>query len=107
MNGFPDTCMFSRLTYFNLVCGVAIDLMHCVYLGVTRMLLSLRFDTNNHQYPWYCGSQIETLEKQLLSIKPPREVMKCPRGFKMRRKGKLNNKYDISNHTYTMYMHTA
>ena len=109
MNGFQDTCMFSRLTYFNLVFGVAIDPMHCVYLGVTRMLLSLWFDTNNHKYPWYCGSQVETLEKQLLSIKPPKEVMKCPRGFKMRKywKGKWNNKYDSSIHTYTMYMHTA
>jgi hypothetical protein len=36
---------------FDIVCGFAVDYMHCVLLGVTRTLSSLGFDSEHHNEP--------------------------------------------------------
>ena len=42
-----------RLPEFDVIKGCPVDYMHCVFLGVTRKLLSLWFDPKHHHNEWY------------------------------------------------------
>ena len=64
MNVFP---------HFDIVKGVAIDTMHGVYEGVTKMLMTLWFHTKG---PWYIGNRVKEVDELLLSIRPPAELSK-------------------------------
>ena len=39
---------------YNIVQGNVIDYMHCVLLGVTKMLLQLWFNSKHSHELWYC-----------------------------------------------------
>ena len=44
----------SVLTTLSDFCqNVIIDYMHCVLLGVVRLLISLWFDSRHHKDPWF------------------------------------------------------
>ena len=43
---------------FSLVSGVVVDDLHALYLGVTRTLLSLWFDSKSKGKPFYIGDQV-------------------------------------------------
>lgn len=52
---------------FDIIHGVAIDYMHCVLLGITKMLLSLWTDKSYSSQPWYLGQEnIKILEQRYL-----------------------------------------
>ena len=40
---------------FDIVGGVAIDAMHCVFLGVVKQLVCQRLNSKNSGSRWYCG----------------------------------------------------
>ena len=40
---------------FDIITGVTIDYMHCVLLGITKMLLPLWTDNSYSAQPWYLG----------------------------------------------------
>ena len=71
MNIFP---------HFDLVRSVAVDAMHGVYGGVTKMLVSLWFNTRGG--PWYIGNKLRQVDIHLLSICPPQELTKEIRSLK-------------------------
>ena len=67
---------------FNIIYGVAIDYMHCVLLGITKMLLSLWTDKSYSAQPWYLGQEnIKILEERYLKIKPPNVITHSPRSL--------------------------
>ena len=47
------------LPSFNLVKGIAVDYMHCILLGVCRLLLRLWLNTEHHQSLWYIGGKLK------------------------------------------------
>lgn len=47
--------MLSKLSHFDSVDGFVPHFLHCALLGVARQLVSLWFDTSNHDHPWYIG----------------------------------------------------
>lgn len=69
---------------FDIVCGFAVDYMHCVLLGVTRTLTSLWFDSDHHTEPYYIGRKISDIDKRLLSIRPPSTISRAPRSITLR-----------------------
>jgi len=42
---------------FNLVQGFVIDMLHCVFQGVSLQLIRLWFDESNRGNPWYIGEK--------------------------------------------------
>lgn len=66
---------------YNMIEGDTVDYMHCVLLGVTKMLLKLWFDSVHSKELWYCGNKIEEADLKLLQIKPPCSINRTPRSI--------------------------
>ena len=66
----------------DIITGVTIDYMHCVLLGITKMLLLLWTDKAYSAQPWHLGSdKIKKLEERYLAIKPPNVITRTPRSL--------------------------
>ena len=74
--GIQDFSVMSSFHYFDLAKSIAVDSMHGLYSGVTKMMIGLWLDTCHHKEPWYC--KIKEIDHNLMSIKPPSEITKCP-----------------------------
>lgn len=70
-----------QLPSFDIVSSIGIDTMHCVYLGVVKQLVGLWFNSKHNGQRWYCGNNIERVDKRLLEIKPPSVVTRIPRSI--------------------------
>ena len=81
VNGVKGPSWLSVVPCFDLVEGVSVDYMHCVLLGVCRLLLRLWLQSSNHQKLWYIGTRIPDLDARLCSIKPPSEMQRTPRSM--------------------------
>jgi hypothetical protein len=64
---------------FDMIRGVTVDYMHCVLLGVTKMLLHLWTDKANKDKVWYVGNYCEMMNERLRSISPPHLINRIPR----------------------------
>jgi hypothetical protein len=69
--GFKAPSPLLLLPNFDVVNGISIDSMHCIYLGVVKQLIGL----------WYCGNSVNRVNKRLLEIKPPGIVTRVPRSI--------------------------
>ena len=65
---------------YNFIKGMSIDYMHCVLLGICRLLLRLWMQSTYHQEVWYIGNQMNIVDSRLCNIKPPNEIQRTPRG---------------------------
>lgn len=79
--GIKGPTALALLPSFNLVKGIAVDYMHCILLGVCRLLLRLWLNTEHHQSLWYIGGKTEEMDELLFKIKPPDEIKRVPRSF--------------------------
>ena len=79
--GIKGPSWLSVVPGYNVVEGDTVDYMHCVLLGVTKMLLKLWFDTEHSKELWYCGNKIEEADSKLLQIKPPCSITRTPRSI--------------------------
>lgn len=70
---------------YNVIDGNVVDYMHCVLLGVTKMLLKLWFNSEHSKELWYCGNQVEKADSKLLQIKPPTTITRVPRSIQQHR----------------------
>lgn len=86
VNGVKGFSVLHDLKGFNIIKGVAVDYMHCVLLGVAKMLLHLWFDNGQKGKPYFCGNNIDQAEKRLLSIKPTSDITRTPRSIGEHRK---------------------
>lgn len=57
--------------------------MHCILLGVTRLLLRLWMQSTYRQEMWYIGNQISIVDSRLCNIKPPDEIQRTPRSIEL------------------------
>ena len=67
---------------FDIIKGMSFDYMHCVHLGVTRLLLKLWFTSSFHRQLWYLGNAINEINDLLCCIAPPDEMRRTPRSIK-------------------------
>ena len=66
-----------------MIDGMSIDYMHCVLLGVGRLLLRLWTQARHRYELWYIGEQTATIDDRLCSIKPPNEIQRTPRSIEL------------------------
>lgn len=64
--GVKEPTVLALHPVFDLVCGVVIDDLHGLYLGVTLSLLCLWFDNNHCGKPHFIGNKV--CNTQLYSI---------------------------------------
>ena len=53
------------------------------YLGVTKMLIKLWFDSEHSKELWYCGQKVAEADSKLLQIKSP--ITRAPRSIQQHR----------------------
>ena len=51
--------------------------MHCVLLGITKLLLSLWFGSEHSRDEFYLGRSVSIIDKHLLEIEPPSCIITC------------------------------
>ena len=68
---------------YDLIDGMSADYMHCILLGVCRLLLHLWVQSSHCQQLWYIGNQVATIDDRLCHIKPPNEIQRTPRSLAM------------------------
>ena len=83
--GVKGPSWLCTVSSYNLVGGNVIDYMHCVLLGVTKMLLKLWFNSEHSKELWYCGNQVKKAVAKLLQIKPPTIITRVPRSIQQHR----------------------
>ena len=66
---------------FDIIRGMSFEYMHCVLLGVTRLLLKLWFNSKHHKELWYLGTSIKDIDVLLMSLTPPDEMKRTPRSL--------------------------
>ena len=79
VKGMLGRNVFIYLTYLSLVTNIVVDYMHGCLLGVTKKLLSLWFDSQNNDKPFFLGSKIKSIDKYLKNVKPPYLIHRLPR----------------------------
>ncbi|KAK3911570.1 Protein TIC 214 [Frankliniella fusca] len=62
----------------DLFSSTSIDSMHCVFLGVTRQLLTLWFDKLYKDEQFSLFSKIKTVNERILAIEPPHFLDRLP-----------------------------
>lgn len=62
---------------FDIIKGIAVDCMHCVLLGVTKMLMTLWFDI----VVWNISRHVENVDSRLLNITSPNCISRAPRSI--------------------------
>ena len=70
-------------SWYIVIKGMSIDYMHCILLGICRLLLRLWVQSSYHQELWYIGNKINIVDKRLCSIKPPDEIQRTPRSIEL------------------------
>lgn len=91
-----------QLPSFDIVSGVGIDAMHCVYLGVVKQLVGLWFNPKHSGQRWYCGNSVEKVDKRLLEIKPPSVITRIPRSIQHHLKFWKGIKIEISQSIFVL-----
>uniref|UniRef100_A0ABM0N1J6 Uncharacterized protein LOC102800872 n=1 Tax=Saccoglossus kowalevskii TaxID=10224 RepID=A0ABM0N1J6_SACKO len=79
--GVKGVSWFLHVPKFDMINGMGADYMHCVCLGITKMLLILWTDKTNKDNPWYVGNQLELIDTKILRIKPPHVITRAPRNI--------------------------
>ena len=68
-----------KLSHYDIIRGTTIDYMHCVLLGVMKLLMSLWFGTTHNSQRYYIGRKIVLIDKRLAEINPPSIITRKPR----------------------------
>ena len=66
----------------DLVNSFPVDYMHSVLESVVKMLLKYWYDSSYHACPFYLGRHLATIDKELVSQRPPSEFSRAPRSIK-------------------------
>lgn len=77
--GVKGHTILTNLGYFDIIRGVTVDYMHCVLLGVQKMLLTLWTDTTNKSEKFYIGGFIPVLDDRMKALTTPNLINRSPR----------------------------
>ena len=61
--------VFIHHAYLSLVTNIVVDYMHGCFLGVTKKLMSLWFDSENQGKPFFLGSKVKSIEQLLIGYR--------------------------------------
>ena len=62
---------------FDVIAGVTIDYIHCVLLGITKMLLTLWTDKSYSSQPWYLGLSLHNINVDIRTKILSNPATKC------------------------------
>ena len=79
--GVKGYSWFMFIPGFDIIKGIAVDYMHCVLLGVTKMLTTLWFDKAHAAEDWNISKRLEAVDRCLLNITPPNCISRPPRSI--------------------------
>ena len=83
--GVKGPSWLSLIPGYSVIEGNVVDYMHCVLLGVSKMLIKLWFDSDYSKEMWYCGNKVTIADSKLLQIKPPLTISRTPRSIQEHR----------------------
>ncbi len=89
-NGVLGSSWFHCFQYLDLIKGTGIDYMHGCLLGVTCHMLSLWLNTEHKKEEFYIGHLIAVLNRRLVSVQPPNEILRSPRSLADRKHWKAS-----------------
>lgn len=81
VNGVKGPCWLAALKYYDIMEGTAIDYMHCVLLGIVKMLLRLWFSKEHSTAPFNISNHIKEVDQRLEQIKYSNDISRCPRAL--------------------------
>ena len=81
VNGVKHPTWLHRLKHFDSVNGVAVDYVHGVLLGVTKLLTRLWFSKEFTGQHFNIQHFLPQADKRIEEIKPPIEITRVPRSF--------------------------
>lgn len=91
INGIKKISCMIAANMFDLIHGFAIDQMHCLHLGVMKLLLSLWLDSKYKSNAHYMKkNQQILLSTRILNLKPVSEIIRRPRSIFKRGDFKAN-----------------
>ncbi|KYQ53908.1 hypothetical protein ALC60_07166 [Trachymyrmex zeteki] len=90
VRGVKGVSPVAVISEFNLVHGFVLDYMHCVLLGVIRLVTGLWLDSTSHNEKYYIGLKRHEIDNRLLAIRPPSSFPRLPRSLKERSFWKAN-----------------
>ena len=79
VKGMYGRGVFMCLSYLSLVSSTVVNYMHGTLLVVTKKLISLRFESENRERPFYLGGKVKLIDGCLKKIKPPYCIHRLPR----------------------------
>lgn len=79
--GAKGLTWFHFLPHFDIVRGTSLDYMHCVLLGVMKMLMTLWFDKSHRNEPFSISLRISEVDRRLMQVKPPSFISRLPRSL--------------------------
>lgn len=81
IRGVKGLGYFNYLPNFDIVRGVSVDYMHCVLLGVMKMMMTLWFDKAHRNEHFNISTRAKEVDERLLNIKPPKYLTRFPRSL--------------------------
>lgn len=81
VNGVKGPSLFMTLKHFDVVRGIGIDYMHCVLLGVQKLLLSLWFTPEHAKEEFSIASKQGIVETRIGELKPNSAIKRLPRSI--------------------------
>lgn len=81
VQGVKGPSWLTTVPQFDLIKGMSFDYMHCVLLGICRLLLRLWLQSSHHEELWYIGTKVTLVDSRLCSIMPPSEIKRTPRSL--------------------------
>jgi len=80
VKGVKGPSWLMKLKHYDIIRSTSIDYMHCVLLGVMKLLMSLWFNTTHNHEQYYIGRKVGLVDKRLCEINPPSIITRRPRG---------------------------
>lgn len=77
--GVKGYTVLTNLSYFDVIRNVTVDYMHCVLLGVQKMLLNLWIDSAKKTETFYIGDFIAVLDDRMKALTTPNLINRSPR----------------------------
>ena len=80
VDGVKGPSWLMKLMHYDIIRGTSIDYMHCVLLGVMKLLMSLWFNSVHNHERYYLGRKVGIIDQRLSEINPPSIITRRPRG---------------------------
>ena len=81
INGVKGFSPVMLLPVFHIIRSFPPDYMHCVLLGVVKLVLSTWTKSTESQKPWYIGTKTKMIDARLKNLLPPSEITRVPQSL--------------------------